>query len=105
MEQKLYYTRQELFNIPHTRFLETEYSILFNLLDNDEFMHYKKLYLLQKSDTDVTEIYVEANLYEELKEHCSKIYFRYVDEFNGFIFFSIKDMLECLEYANKYKLF
>ena len=24
MEQKLYYTRQELFNIPHTRFMETE---------------------------------------------------------------------------------
>lgn len=105
MEQKLYYTRQELFNIPHTRFMETENSILFNLLDADEFMHYKKLYLLQKFEPDVTEIYVEADLYNELKEHCSKIYFRYIEEFNGYIFFSIKDMLECLEYANTHKLF
>jgi len=105
MEQKLYYTRQELFSQPHTRFMETENNICFNLLDGDKFVHYKKLYLLQKNAPDVTEIYVEVNTYLIIKELLSKSKSKWLNEFDGWVFTSIKEMMEAIDYACKHKLF
>ena len=42
MEQKLYYTRQELFNQPHTNYVETDTNIMFTQ-DSSNFKYYKKL--------------------------------------------------------------
>lgn len=104
MDTKLYYTKDELYNLPHTRFIETDTNIMFTSND-DVFKHYKKLYLLKPNDTDITEIYVGIKTYLIIKEHLEHSMSRWLNEFNAYVFYSITDYIRCLDEANRNRLF
>lgn len=104
MNTKLYYTKSELMNIPHKQFTETETNLMF-LTNNSQTLIYKKLYLLEPNSPEPKEIYTEYKTYLIVKDKLTNATSRYLNEFNGYIFFNIKDMLEQFEYANNHKLF
>lgn len=101
---QLFYTRDELFNQPHFRYLETESNIMFTR-DDSKFVYYKKLYLLKIGAPDVTEIYVELKQYLVIKNYLEHSMSRWMNEFNAYVFWSIKDYIDNLEFANKNKLY
>lgn len=103
METKLYYTKEELYNLPHTRFVETESNIMFTT--NDVFHYYKKLYLLKPNASDITEVYVGIKTYTQVKNYLDESMSRWMNEFNAYIFYSIIDYFRCLDEANKNRLF
>lgn len=100
----VYHTKQELFNQKHTRYLETETNIMFTQ-DSSKFCYYKKLYLLKPNAPDVTEIYVDVCQYYIIKNYLEHSMSRYMKEFDGYVFYSIRDYIENLEFADKNKLF
>lgn len=104
MDPKLYYTKDELYNLPHTRFIETENNVMFTSSD-DIFHYYKKLYLLKKDASDVTEIYVGIKSYLVIKDYLDHSISRWMNEFNAYVFYSITDYIRCLDEANKNRLF
>lgn len=104
MEPKLYYTKQELFNQPHTKYLETETNIMFTTKD-ETFIHYKKLYLLKPNQEDLEEIYVGIQQYLVIKDYLDKAMSRYMKEFDGYVFQSITDYITSVKFANKNRLF
>lgn len=104
MEPKLYYTKEELMAIPHFNIIETETNLYLHQNDS-KFNVYKKLFLLKPDAPELTEIYLELNLYIVVKDYLSGSRTRFMNEFNGWLFFSIKDYMEQLEFANKNKLF
>lgn len=103
METKLYYTKQELFNEPHTKYIETETNIMFTNKD-ERFSYYKKLYLVRPNE-DVKEIYVDICQYCFIKDYLLTAMTRYIKEFEGYVFWSITDYLTAIEFANKNRLF
>ena len=114
MEDKLYYKEAELLeNLKYSVYFENSYSILFdqNLekkwdhLDTSKFVRYRKLYLLMKGDTDVHLIYVSFKVFNEVIAYLNNSTSRWIDEFGGYIFYSIEDLLKCCNDANKNKLF
>lgn len=114
MENKLYYKEAELLeNLKYSVYFESPYSILFdeNLemnkghLDTSKFVRYRKLYLLKKGDTDVHLIYISFKVYNEVVDYLKNSTSRWIDEFGGYIFFTIEDLLKCCDDANKHKLF
>ena len=62
METKLYYTKEELIAIPHFNFVDNGTDLYLHQ-DGGNFEIYKKLHILKKDATDVTEIYVELKIY------------------------------------------
>ena len=104
MEPKLYYTKQELFNQPHTKYLETETNIMFTNKD-ETFIHYKKLYLLKPNQEDLEEIYVGIQQYLVIKDYLDKAMSRYMKEFDGYVFQSITDYITSVKFANQNRLF
>ena len=52
-----------------------------------------------------TEIYVELKTYLYVKEYLEHSYSRWMNEFSGYVFYSIKDYFEKLDEANKNRLF
>ena len=104
MVTKLYYTRDELFNMKHDSYVEIGTNIMFTQGPH-KFRQYKKLYLLKPNASDVTEIYVELKTYIVIVEHLNNKSSRWLNEFNAYVFYSIKDYFEKLDEANKNRLF
>ena len=104
METKLYYTKDELVAKPHFNFLDNGKDLYLHQVDGN-FEIYKKLYILKNDSPDVTEIYVELKTYLDVKEYLEHSYSRWIKEFDGYVFYSIKDYIECLDEANKNRLF
>lgn len=104
METKLYYTRDEVLNKTHFKFVDNGKDIY--LYQNDgSFEIYKKLFLLKLNVSDVTEIYVELKTYLVVKDYLESSQSRWLNEFDAYVFYSIKDYFEKLEEANKNRLF
>ena len=104
METKLYYTKDEVLNKTHFKFVDNGKDIY--LYQNDgNFEIYKSLFLLKPNATELTEIYVELKTYLIVKDHLEHSYSRWMNEFGGYVFYSIKDYIECLDEANKNRLF
>lgn len=104
METKLYYTKEELYGLPHTRYIETESNIMFTS-KNDVFSYYKKLFLLKKDASDVTEVYVGIKTYLIIKDHLDHSISRWMNEFDAYVFYSITDYIRCLDEANRNRMF
>lgn len=104
METKLYYTKEEVLNKTHFKFIDNGKDIY--LYQNDgNFEIYKSLFLLKQNATELTEIYVELKVYMVAVEHLNNKSSRWINEFSGYVFYSIKDYIECLDEANKNRLF
>lgn len=69
------------------------------------FEIYKKLYILKNDVPDLTEIYVELKTYLVVKDYLEHSWSRWMNEFDAYVFYSIKDYMECLDEANKNSLF
>lgn len=104
METKLYYTKDELVAKPHFNFVDNGKDLYLHQVDGN-FEIYKKLLLLENDSPDVTEIYVELKTYLQVKEYLEHSYSRWMNEFGGYVFYNIKDYIECLDEANKNSLF
>ena len=104
MEPKLYYTKEELIAKPHFNFVDNGKDLYLHQVDGN-FEIYKKLYILKNDSPDVTEIYVELKTYLQVKDYLEHSYSRWMNEFSGYVFYSIKDYIECLDEANKNRLF
>lgn len=104
METKLYYTRDEVLNKTHFKFVDNGKDIY--LYQNDgSFEIYKKLFLLKLNVSDVTEIYVELKVYMVVVQHLNSKASRWMNEFEAYVFYSIEDYMKCLSEANKNRLF
>lgn len=104
MKTPVYKTKDDLFNLSHSRYMETDSNIMF-IQDDQKFAYYKKLYLLLPNASDVLEIYVDVKQYLIIKNYLEHSVSRYMKEFEGYVFYSIKDYMESLEYAYNHKLF
>ena len=104
METKLYYTKEELIAKPHFNFLDNGTDLYLHQKDG-EFEIFKKIYILKIDEQDLREIYVELKTYLQVKDHLEHSYSRWINEFDGYVFYSIKDYIECLDEANKNSLF
>ena len=104
METKLYYTKDELVAKPHFNFVDNGKDLYLHQVDGN-FEIYKKLHILKKNATELTEIYVELKTYLQVKDHLEHSYSRWIKEFGGYVFYSIKDYIEKLDEANKNRLF
>ena len=104
METKLYYTKEELIAKPHFNFVDNGKDLYLHQVDGN-FEIYKKLYILKNDSPDVTEIYVELKTYLQVKDYLEHSYSRWMNEFSGYVFYSIKDYIEKLDEANKNRLF
>lgn len=104
MDTKLYYTEAEIMAIPHTSFLKTDTNLYLNQ-DGGKFLYYKKLFLLIPNASEVSEIYVEWKIYLTVKEYLENSMSRYMKEFEGYVFYSIKDYMDQLNEANKNRMF
>lgn len=104
METKLYYTKDELIAKPHFNFVDNGKDLYLHQVDGN-FEIYKKLYILKNDSPDVTEIYVELKTYLQVKDYLEHSYSRWMNEFSGYVFYSIKDYIEKLDEANKNRLF
>lgn len=104
METKLYYTKEELIAKPHFNFVDNGKDLYLHQVDGN-FEIYKKLHILKMDAIEPTEIYVELKTYLIVKDHLEHSYSRWIKEFGGYVFYSIKDYIECLDEANKNRLF
>lgn len=104
METKLYYTKEELIAKPHFNFVDNGTDLYLNQ-DGGNFEIYKKLLLLKNEVPDLTEIYVELKTYLVVKDYLEHSWSRWMNEFDAYVFYSIKDYIECLDEANKNRLF
>lgn len=104
METKLYYTRDEVLNKTHFKFVDNGKDIY--LYQNDgNFEIYKSLFLLKPNATELSEIYVELKVYMVVVEHLNNKSSRWMNEFDAYVFYSVKDYFEKLDEANKNRLF
>ena len=104
MDSKLYYTKEELIAKSHLNFIDNGTALYLHQIDRN-FEIYKKLLLLQKDVPELTEIYLELKNYLYVKEYLEHSYSRWMNEFDGYVFYSIKDYMKCLDEANKNRLF
>ena len=104
METKLYYTKDELIAKPHFNFVDNGKDLYLHQVDGN-FEIYKKLHILKKDATELTEIYVELKTYLYVKDYLEHSQTRWMNEFDAYVFYSIKDYIECLDEANKNRLF
>lgn len=104
MDPKLYYTKDELMAKPHFNFIDNGTALYLHQIDRN-FEIYKKLLLLKKDVPELTEIYLELKIYLQVKEYLEHSYSRWMNEFDGYVFYSIKDYMKCLDEANKNRLF
>ena len=104
METKLYYTKEEIIAKPHFNFVDNGKDLYLHQVDGN-FEIYRKILLLKNDSPDVTEIYVELKTYLQVKDYLEHSYSRWMNEFDGYVFYSIKDYIECLDEANKNRLF
>lgn len=104
METKLYYTKDEVLNKTHFKFVDNGKDIYMHQKDG-EFEIFKKIYILKSNEQDLTEIYVELKVYMIIVAHLRNSKTRWLNVLDAYVFYSIKDYFECLEEANKNRLF
>ena len=104
MDTKPYYTKEEVLNKTHFKFIDNGKDLYLHQVDGN-FEIYKSLFLLKQNATELTEIYVELKTYLVVKDHLEHSYSRWIKEFGGYVFYSIKDYIEKLDEANKNRLF
>ena len=104
MDPKLYYTKEELMAIPHFNYVDNGTDLYLHQIDG-EFVIYKKLHILKKDASELTEIYVELKVYMIIVAHLRNSKTRWVNLLDAYVFYNIKDYFECLEEANKNRLF
>ena len=104
MNHKIYYTKEELMAIPYFNFVDNGTDLYLHQKDG-EFEIFKKIYILKIDEQDLREIYLELKTYLQVKDHLEHSYSRWMNEFDGYVFYSIKDYIECLDEANKNRLF
>ena len=104
METKLYYTKEELISKPHFNFVDNGKDLYLHQVDGN-FEIYKKLHILKKDATELTEIYVELKVYMVIVAHLRNSKSRWLNVLDAYVFYSIKDYIECLDEANKNRLF
>lgn len=104
MDPKLYYTKEELMTIPHFNFVDTDTNLYMHQKDG-EFVIYKKLLLLKPNASELTEIYVELKVYMVIVAHLRNSKTRWLNVLDAYVFYNIKDYFECLDEANKNRLF
>ena len=104
MDTSIYYSKQDILNKPHLNFIDNGTALYLHQIGGN-FEIYKKVLLLKKDVPDVTEIYLELKTYLQVKEYLEHSYSRWINEFDGYVFYSIKDYIECLDEANKNRLF
>ncbi len=104
MDPKLCYNKEEILSKPHFNFTDNGKDIYMHQKDG-KFEIYKKLYLLKPDAQDLTETYVEMHTYLVIKNYLESRQSRWMNEFNAYVFYSIKDYMRCLEDANKNRLF
>lgn len=104
METKLYYTRDEVLNKTHFKFVDNGKDIY--LYQNDgNFEIYKSLFLLKLNTSELTEIYVKLKTYMVIVAHLRNSKTRWLNVLDAYVFYSVKDYFECLDEANKNRLF
>ena len=104
MNHKIYYTKEELMAIPYFNFVDNGTDLYLHQKDG-EFEIFKKIYILKIDEQDLREIYLELKTYLQVKDHLEHSYSRWIKEFGGYVFYSIKDYIEKLDEANKNRLF
>lgn len=104
MDGSIYYSKQDILNIPHFNFLDNG-TTLYLYQKDGEFEIYKKLYLLKINAPDLTEIYVKLKTYMVIVAHLRTSKTRWLNVLDAYVFYNIKDYFECLEEANKNRLF
>lgn len=105
MDISIYYTKEEILNTkPHFNYVDNGTDLYLHQIDG-EFKIYKKLYILKNNATELTEIYVELNVYMVIVAHLRNSKTRWLNVLDAYVFYNIKDYFECLEEANKNRLF
>lgn len=104
MEAKLYYSKQDVLNRPHFNYVDNGTNLYLHQKDGN-FEIYKKLYILKKDATELTEIYVELKVYMIIVAHLRHGKTRWMNLLDAYVFYNIKDYFECLEESNKNRLF
>ena len=104
MDTNIYYSRQDILNKPHFNYVDNGTDLYLHQADGN-FEIYKKIYILKKDATDVTEIYVELKVYMVIVAHLRNSKTRWVNLLDAYVFYNIKDYFECLDEANKNRLF
>jgi len=104
MNPKIYYTKEELMLIPHFNYVDNGTDLYLHQIDG-EFKIYKKLYILKNNASELTEIYVELKVYMVIVAHLRNSKTRWLNVLDAYVFYNIKDYFECLDEANKNRLF
>lgn len=104
MNPKIYYTKEELMAIPHFNFVDNGTDLYLHQKDG-EFEIFKKIYILKIDEQDLREIYVELNVYMVIVAHLRNSKTRWMNLLDAYVFYNIKDYFECLDEANKNRLF
>ena len=104
MDPKLYYTKEELMTIPHFNFVDNGTDLYLHQ-KNGDFEIFKKIYILKINEQDLTEIYVELKVYMVIVAHLRNSKTRWLNILDAYVFYNIKDYFECLDEANKNRLF
>ena len=105
MDKKIYYTKEEILNTkPHFNYIDNGTDLYLHQVDG-EFVIYKKLLLLKQNAIELTEIYVELKVYMVIVAYLRNSKSRWLNVLDAYVFYSIKDYIECLDEANKNRLF
>lgn len=104
MDTSIYYSRQDILNKPHFNYVDNGTDLYLHQVDGN-FEIYKKLHILKKDASELTEIYVELKVYMIIVSHLRNSKTRWVNLLDAYVFYNIKDYFECLDEANKNRLF
>ena len=104
MNHKIYYTKEELIAKPHFNFVDNGKDLYLHQKDG-EFEIFKKIYILKIDEQDLREIYVELKVYMVIVAHLRNSKTRWLNVLDAYVFYNIKDYFECLDEANKNRLF
>lgn len=105
MDKSIYYTKEEILNTkPHFNYVDNGTNLYLHQKDGN-FEIYKKLFLLKPNVSELTEIYVELKVYMVIVAHLRNSKTRWLNVLDAYVFYNIKDYFECLDEANKNRLF
>ena len=104
MDVSIYYTKQDILNKPHFNYVDNGTDLYLHQKDGN-FEIYKKLYILKNNASELTEIYVELKVYMVIVAHLRNSKTRWLNVLDAYVFYNIKDYFECLDEANKNRLF
>ena len=83
MDTKLYYTKEEILAKPHFNFVDNGTDLYLHQVDGN-FEIYKKLHILKKDASELTEIYVELKTYLVVKDYLEHSQSRWMNEIDAY---------------------